>query len=1065
MSRKVIFFLLLSLSIKLFGQDYQTDFIQPDYYMQLWENNDGTHGFESRTSLQTMVIGTQYLHKYTRGAYQWDISDFNLPSNATISKVKIAYYYVYGNANGNMGLYFYELTHSLDDPNKNADSLFLSNSDNEVAQSWEPKLQTNIYESNSYDINNWCAVIDRAKQSGKLVLRFAAPGSESQGDEYYFVYNSHIELAIEYTLPYFVVKQKLSDGSEFGNINVWENNSWNSYQSSDTVFGLIGNIALQSDTSVYQNEKFNNWDQNSSFCNYEYFNIDANTNEVTSYFYPTKNGQIINSLESTNSYGGTVQFKDPWYRDDNSDTRGTRNRGLNAIYHSSSNFNLTTSSAYQGVFLGQGSPNWSPPYYSVKATSPQTIYVQGKNRVFYFQNWEAEPSGSATFQNANNLETPVVFNDADATVKAVMKGTGLSNNSNTYKANNQRKIVKTDDGNLHRVYESLGKVWYEMSTDDGVTWSIMNNGEPISSGEAKLPSISAKTGLNELIVVYQQKNGYHYDIVLECLGDLPRSTQTIYQEQTDLYSNDAYPLASLGKYGHTIILWAKNINYPTIVSGLFYWNGFINGKGVTTYTTGQVPYTDYNSVKPSIVSNNNSEKHLVWQQNGGWAETSIKYIRMTFNSTTLGIDFSYYSEPSNNGDYTTNKYPSITCFDSTPTIAWVSYDEVIYFSRVAIRRKGSGTNWATTEYLTDYDYDDEISVSINTLSDDYDGNEYMVAYVVEGDKVAYYLPEDGEGYLSPNNYDDYVQVCNGEAAFDDAVISTYNTGLAPYVFHTSTIYDNLSKTSNNSKAIKGRELTVTKNETEVKILLEAPTVNGKEINFVDIADTTVIKTKEDALALFTTEEFELNDNSDFTFTLTSATAVNKKDKKDKTLSEIIQLNVILIDAKTNEQLGLLKEVSSKKLTEEEKQGIGYKINTNGIGERTVKLLVSLDPKTVDNITIAKSSTLKGTELNKDKAIEVTLNEDLLVTEYGLSQNYPNPFNPTTTISYQIPEDSFVSLKVYDITGQEVATLVNKEQTTGKYKVSFDASSLSSGVYLYRIQSGSFTKSIKMILLK
>ena len=262
MSRKVMFFLLLSLSIKLFGQDYQTDFIQPDYYMQLWENNDGTHGFESKTSSQTMVIGTQYLHKYTRGAYQWDISDFNLPSNATISKVKIAYYYVYGNANGNMGLYFYELTHSLDDPNKNADSLFLSNSDNEVAQSWEPEQQTNIYESNSYDINNWCAVIDRAKQSGKLVLRFAAPGSESQGDEYYFVYNSHIELAIEYTLPYFVVKQKLSDGSEFGNINVWENNSWNSYQSSDTVFGLIGNIALQSDTSVYQNEKFNNWDQN-----------------------------------------------------------------------------------------------------------------------------------------------------------------------------------------------------------------------------------------------------------------------------------------------------------------------------------------------------------------------------------------------------------------------------------------------------------------------------------------------------------------------------------------------------------------------------------------------------------------------------------------------------------------------------------------------------------------------------------------------------------------------------------------------------------------------------------
>ncbi len=87
------------------------------------------------------------------------------------------------------------------------------------------------------------------------------------------------------------------------------------------------------------------------------------------------------------------------------------------------------------------------------------------------------------------------------------------------------------------------------------------------------------------------------------------------------------------------------------------------------------------------------------------------------------------------------------------------------------------------------------------------------------------------------------------------------------------------------------------------------------------------------------------------------------------------------------------------------------------------------------------------------------------TEYGLEQNYPNPFNPTTKISYSIPVAGNVSLKVFNAIGQEVATLVSKEQAPGNYSVNFDASQLSSGVYLYRIQVNDYTASKKMMLLK
>lgn len=87
------------------------------------------------------------------------------------------------------------------------------------------------------------------------------------------------------------------------------------------------------------------------------------------------------------------------------------------------------------------------------------------------------------------------------------------------------------------------------------------------------------------------------------------------------------------------------------------------------------------------------------------------------------------------------------------------------------------------------------------------------------------------------------------------------------------------------------------------------------------------------------------------------------------------------------------------------------------------------------------------------------------TTYELNQNYPNPFNPTTTISYSIPREGNVTLKIYNMLGQEVKSLVNEIKNVGNYRVSFDASSLSSGVYFYRIQSGEFMMTKKMVLIK
>ncbi|MCE1187869.1 MAG: T9SS type A sorting domain-containing protein [Ignavibacteria bacterium] len=99
---------------------------------------------------------------------------------------------------------------------------------------------------------------------------------------------------------------------------------------------------------------------------------------------------------------------------------------------------------------------------------------------------------------------------------------------------------------------------------------------------------------------------------------------------------------------------------------------------------------------------------------------------------------------------------------------------------------------------------------------------------------------------------------------------------------------------------------------------------------------------------------------------------------------------------------------------------------------------------------------------------VGVEEPLLAAKperYELMQNFPNPFNPVTTIRYQLPERAFVTLAVYDITGRKIAELIRGEQGAGRHEVNWNASSMASGVYLYRLEAGTFSQTKKLILLK
>jgi hypothetical protein len=91
--------------------------------------------------------------------------------------------------------------------------------------------------------------------------------------------------------------------------------------------------------------------------------------------------------------------------------------------------------------------------------------------------------------------------------------------------------------------------------------------------------------------------------------------------------------------------------------------------------------------------------------------------------------------------------------------------------------------------------------------------------------------------------------------------------------------------------------------------------------------------------------------------------------------------------------------------------------------------------------------------------------DGTIDSYRLFDAYPNPFNSSTIISYQIPKSGLVTLKIYDVAAKEIATIVNEIKKAGSYTVSFNADDLTSGIYFYKLQTGEFIKTKKMILLK
>ena len=256
-------------------------------------------------------------------------------------------------------------------------------------------------------------------------------------------------------------------------------------------------------------------------------------------------------------------------------------------------------------------------------------------------------------------------------------------------------------------------------------------------------------------------------------------------------------------------------------------------------------------------------------------------------------------------------------------------------------------------------------------------------------------------------------------------------------FNFSKAGEILSK-SNFIAGTEGRGCAVRKNNAEFYCSLGDVYIDGDVVSFKEKDDTIQTKSNSALNDFLVTKPFSVNNNSHIYYSINYRMKDSLESYNILSSDNFINFEVELIDYKSGDVLGTLNKVKQTKNMLQNNLSNQYDVNLTGIGNREVELKLVETDNLNGEYTIGKIYNLDN-GLKKKGSEKISLNYDFTVKDYALDQNYPNPFNPITTISYQLPKDGIVTLKVYDMLGREVATLVNDElKTVGRYNVNFNA---------------------------
>ena len=294
-------------------------------------------------------------------------------------------------------------------------------------------------------------------------------------------------------------------------------------------------------------------------------------------------------------------------------------------------------------------------------------------------------------------------------------------------------------------------------------------------------------------------------------------------------------------------------------------------------------------------------------------------------------------------------------------------------------------------------------------------------------------------------------------------ISSFNSNTIPYYFSQSANLNSINK-ENGTEMGSGVQAVAVDGEIEYYFRVGDVSVNGEAIYFIEFEPQYGTLSLNQLNNTLLTKPFGLDGNSNINFSVEYGVTDSVSALNQLSNNKFITFKIELIDFLTKE---VLKEVGKFTLDKKSLMTLlsnSYSYGISGLNGRQLSIRI----KIVNNLNpLYANAVIKSDAvvLPKSNLINLSSLASEIVTTYGLEQNYPNPFNPTTKINWQAPISGRHILKVFDMLGNEVATLVDGWRDGGKYSHEFDASNLPSGVYVYQLRVNDFTASKKLLLLK
>jgi len=282
----------------------------------------------------------------------------------------------------------------------------------------------------------------------------------------------------------------------------------------------------------------------------------------------------------------------------------------------------------------------------------------------------------------------------------------------------------------------------------------------------------------------------------------------------------------------------------------------------------------------------------------------------------------------------------------------------------------------------------------------------------------------------------------------------------------------MGKISDDIELSYGREGVVNKNGVEFLFNIGDVIVGDSVVKFFYQPDTLVYSSTEELNQVVKTNAFYLSPSTEFYFTDFYFVVNDSIADTALTETDLVNFKAQLVNEQTGQVVGTFDDVTYTKENLEKYENVSYLVDCSSInaGDYYLRLVTTVQGDAEYNLGNVQND---GASLGKKNYSQISFDGKTMPQTYELSQNFPNPFNPSTTIKYQIPKTGNVTLKIYDILGSEIATLVNEVKSEGRYEVNFDASKLASGVYIYRLQvngtssslTDDFVSTKKMILMK